>query len=77
VDLILLDIEMPGLSGIDLFTIIKGNPMYAAIPVVFVTAHAQSDIIGKAMDLGAKGYIVKPFKGSDLIDKIAEVLTNE
>ncbi|MDR3337746.1 MAG: response regulator [Treponema sp.] len=75
VDIILLDIEMPEMSGFQLFDVLKCNPAYCTIPVIFVTSHAQSDIITKAIELGAKGYIVKPFKEMDLIAKITQTLS--
>jgi CheY-like chemotaxis protein len=76
VDLILLDIEMPGMSGLELLNIIARNPVYSTVPVIFVTAHAQSDMITRAEELGAKGYIVKPFHKPALIDKILQVLSS-
>jgi CheY-like chemotaxis protein len=74
VDLILLDIEMPGMSGLELFNLIKTNPVYGTVPVILVTSHTQSDLINQAIELGAKGYIVKPFKETTLIDKITQAL---
>jgi CheY-like chemotaxis protein len=75
VDLILLDIEMPGISGLDLSTILKSDPVYQTIPVIFVTSYSQSDIITKAIELGAKGYIIKPLKDHQtLLSKIDQVL---
>jgi CheY-like chemotaxis protein len=74
VDLILLDIEMPGMSGLELFNAIVGDPVYSTVPVIFVTGHARSDIITKAIELGAKGYIVKPFQEKALLAKVSQVL---
>jgi CheY-like chemotaxis protein len=74
VDLILLDIEMPGMTGIELLEILKRGPVYSTIPVIFVTSHAQSVLISQAIELGAKGYIVKPFKERALISKILQIL---
>jgi response regulator RpfG family c-di-GMP phosphodiesterase len=75
-DLILLDIEMPGMSGLELYNSIGMHPIYRTVPVIFVTAHAQSDIIAKAIELGAKGYIVKPFQERALLAKISQVLSS-
>jgi CheY-like chemotaxis protein len=74
IDLILLDVEMPGMSGLELFNTIQGDPVYSTVPVIFVTAHARPDIINKAIELGTKGYIVKPFQERALIAKINQVL---
>jgi CheY-like chemotaxis protein len=76
VDLILLDIEMPMISGLELLNIIRRNPVYSTVPVIFVTGHDQSDMITRAEELGAKGYIVKPFQEQALIDKILQVLSS-
>jgi CheY-like chemotaxis protein len=74
VDIILLDIEMPGMSGLDFFNILRNHPIYNLIPVVFVTSHTQSDIITRAIELGAKGYVVKPFTEQALMVKITPAL---
>jgi CheY-like chemotaxis protein len=74
VDLILLDIEMPGMSGLELLNTLRRHPLYSTIPVIFVTSHAQSELIAKAIELGAKGYIVKPFRERALITKILQVM---
>jgi CheY-like chemotaxis protein len=76
VDLILLDIEMPGMTGLELLNIIGRNPVYSTLPVIFVTSHAQSDMITRAAELGAKGYLVKPFHEQALLNKIAQVMSS-
>lgn len=70
VDLILLDIEMPGMSGFDFMKIIGEIPEVKDTPVIFVTAHATESIISRAVECGAKDYIVKPINRSDLYRKI-------
>jgi CheY-like chemotaxis protein len=73
VDLILLDIEMPGMSGMDFLAQIQTGP-YRNIPVIFITSNRTMDAISKAHELGAKGYLVKPVEAKTLLDKIEEVL---
>jgi putative two-component system response regulator len=73
VDLILLDIEMPGMSGMDFLSQLRTGP-YRNIPVIFITSTTTLDAIGKAHELGAKGYLVKPVEARTLLDKIEEVL---
>jgi CheY-like chemotaxis protein len=73
VDLILLDIEMPGMSGMDFLAQIQTSP-YRNIPVIFVTSTRTLNAINKAPELGAKGYLVKPVEAKTLLDKIEEVL---
>ncbi|MDR1444071.1 MAG: response regulator [Treponema sp.] len=76
-DLVLLDIEMPEMSGIDFLVRMKSNPEHSAykdIPVVFVTAHTTEDMITRIMSGGARDYIVKPFEPGTLLKKVGSLL---
>jgi putative two-component system response regulator len=70
VDLILLDIEMPEISGFDFMDILKTKPKIRDIPVIFVTSHATPEFVVEAVGKGAIDYIVKPFSPDILIDKV-------
>ena len=70
VDLILSDINMPNMDGIEFLRQKKENAAIANIPVVMITTEGGSDIIGEAKALGAAGNIKKPFTP----DKIQEVI---
>lgn len=59
-DLILLDINMPGLSGFDVLTRLKADRRLSRIPVVMLTSSELSSDVAKAYELGASGYISKP-----------------
>ena len=59
-DLILLDINMPGMDGYDVCKRLKQDPMTAAIPVIFLTARAEVDNEARGFELGAVDYITKP-----------------
>lgn len=59
-DLILLDINMPGLSGFDVLTKLKEDQRLKTIPVVMLTSSELSTDVAKAYELGASGYISKP-----------------
>ena len=74
IDLVLLDIEMPGYNGFELLQIIRQDPALAHLPVIFVTTHATTSFIRRAAKAGAKGYILKPFKPSLLLQKVLEEL---
>ena len=74
VDLVLLDIEMPGYNGFELLALIREDPAFAQLPVVFVTTHASRGFIQRAAEAGAAGYIIKPFKPSLLLQKVLEAL---
>ncbi len=60
VDLVLLDIEMPDISGLDALQALRERYSAADLPIIMVTAKAQSDDIVKALDLGANDYLTKP-----------------
>lgn len=75
VDLILLDILMPGVNGFELAEQLKNNPDYQDIPIIFLTAlNATSDII-KGFDLGADDFISKPFNKEELLVRVRYQLT--
>ncbi len=74
VDLILLDIMMPGMSGFEAIKCIQGNPLTADIPVIFISALSETENIVKGLDLGSYGYITKPFNIDKLKAKVLSVL---
>jgi len=73
-ELILLDIEMPEVSGFEFAALLQQNPEYRNIPVIFVTSHANPQFIDQAMGFGAEGYIVKPFIPEALTKRVKSVL---
>jgi CheY-like chemotaxis protein len=71
IDLIILDLAMPIMSGWELLAELGGNPLTAAIPVVVITAHGQSGTAAEVDTLGAKGYLEKPFRRAQLVELVA------
>jgi two-component system, sensor histidine kinase and response regulator len=69
-NLILLDIEMPGLDGFEICSIIKQNPNTKEIPVIFVTTKNDQETIIKGFRLGAIDYITKPFYREELLLRV-------
>lgn len=69
-ELILLDIEMPGIDGFETCTRLKANPLTQAIPVIFTTALADTDSKVKGLSLGAVDYITKPFEEQEVIARV-------
>lgn len=69
-DLVLLDINMPGLSGYDVCKILKKNKKTAEIPVIFLTAHSETENIVTGFTLGAVDYIAKPFNEEELLVRV-------
>ena len=74
IDLVLLDIEMPGYNGFELAQTMREDPALAPVPIIFVTTHATPSFVRRAAETGAKGYILKPFKPSLLLQKVLEQL---
>jgi CheY-like chemotaxis protein len=73
-DAILLDVMMPEMDGIATFKALQANPITAKIPVIFLTAKAQTAERRQFNDLGVSGVITKPFNSLDLPEQIAKIL---
>lgn len=58
-DLVLLDVMMPGLGGLELLEILHADPRWKALPVVMMTAVSDTHTVNRAQQLGAKAYLVK------------------
>jgi len=76
-DLILLDVNMPEMSGFEAITVLRENPRYKDIPVVFLTAKDDEASAVKGLDLGAADYVTKPFTGPLLLKRISNILIIE
>ncbi|NHJ23670.1 MAG: response regulator [Candidatus Lokiarchaeota archaeon] len=72
--LVLLDLMMPGLSGFEVLRSIKNDERYKDILVILFTVKSFKEDIQKGKDLGADGYITKPFKGEDLLNYVKDIL---
>jgi two-component system, chemotaxis family, chemotaxis protein CheY len=70
VDVVITDWYMPEMNGLDFVKILRTTPATSHIPIVIVTANAASDDIQHALELGVKGYILKPFTVETMKDKI-------
>jgi len=76
-DIILLDLMLPGLKGIQFLRLIKENPKYKHIPIVVVSAkNSESDIVN-ALETGADDYITKPFSIKILLTKLKIILKRQ
>ena len=74
-DVALLDVMMPGISGIEILTRLQKDPAYPArIPVILLTAKSQEFDIDSGFAVGAADYIVKPFSPRDLVARVNAVL---
>lgn len=73
-DIILLDITMPVMDGVEMLTKLKSDPSLKAIPVIMLTAEAGRENVMKIAKIGVRDYIVKPFKEEVLVDKVSRVV---
>ena len=69
-DLVILDWMMPGMNGIDVCRAIRADPRTAHIPVLMLTSKAQEADIDQAFTGGANDYMVKPFRGRELVSRV-------
>jgi CheY-like chemotaxis protein len=69
-ELILLDVDMPDMSGMDLLRLLKRTPRFAAIPVIMLTVSREREMVMEALRDGAADFIVKPFDRDTLLQKI-------
>jgi len=73
-DLILLDLMLPGLDGLEVCRILRGDSATSLIPVVMLTAKGEESDIVKGLELGADDYVTKPFSPKVLMARIKTVL---
>jgi len=73
-DLILMDIQLPGIDGYETTRRIKGNTSLSQIPIIAVTSYALSGDDIKAFAAGCDAYVTKPFDPAELLEKIREHL---
>lgn len=76
-DLILMDIQLPGIDGYEATRRIKANPTIQHIPIIVVTSYALSGDENKAIDAGCNAYFAKPYSPRKLLDKIREYVPLE
>jgi CheY-like chemotaxis protein len=74
-DLVLLDLNLPDMTGDEILRRLKSDPALKGIPVLMVSADAMSDRIEQLMQLGASGYLTKPYKVAELLRMIEEMLS--
>ena len=73
-DLILLDMMMPGRSGLDVLVELRGDPELAQVPVIMLTARSQMADRDAAVEAGADRFLVKPFSPRELTTVVEELL---
>lgn len=69
-DLLILDVEMPGVSGIDLCSLVRNHSHWSELPILFLTLYSHADIINQVFSVGADDFVSKPFVGPELVTRI-------
>ena len=74
-DVIVSDIMMPRTSGLELVETLKADPETKAIPIILLSAKAQTSDLKIGLDAGADDYVTKPFEPLDLVERVNELLS--
>lgn len=77
VDFLITDWNMPGMQGLELLRLVRGDPATKKLPVLMVTAEAKREQIVEAAQAGVNGYVVKPFTAATLKEKIDKILAGQ
>lgn len=73
-DLLVLDIEMPYLNGIELCKVIRNDPHWSELPIVFLTVHKDAEAVNQVFTVGADDFVSKPIVGPELVTRIVNRL---
>ncbi len=74
VDLVITDINMPDINGLELVSFVRNNPLYKETPLIIVSTEGSSRDREKGLALGANAYLVKPFQPEELQQLVAQLL---
>jgi DNA-binding response OmpR family regulator len=74
-DLVLLDIMLPDLDGYEIFQMIRENPEWDDIKVIYLSAKNRDVDIAKGLNLGVDAYVTKPFSNAELLEKIRTLVS--
>ncbi|MBD2214855.1 response regulator [Nostoc linckia FACHB-104] len=69
-DLLILDVEMPDISGIELCQAVRTDPQWQELPIVFLTAHRDIETVQQVFAVGGDDYVIKPVVGAELLARI-------
>ena len=75
-DLIITDINMPDINGLELINFVRNNPRYSRIPIIIVSTERSEEDKKRGMALGATAYVTKPFKSAELQEIIKKTIAS-
>ncbi len=73
-DLLVLNLDMPHLSGIELCWLVRAHPVWQGVPIVILTAHREAEVVQRVFAAGADDFVLKPLVGPELITRVANRL---
>lgn len=73
-DLVVLDVMMPGMTGLEVSRALTADQATASIPIIILSAKGQAAEVDAGMDSGARAYLVKPFAPQELASRVAAIL---
>ncbi len=73
-DLLILDVEMPYTNGIELCKVVRNDPHWSELPILFLTVHSDADIVNQVFSVGADDFVSKPIVGPELVTRIVNRL---
>ncbi len=76
-DLLILDIEMPILNGLDLCKAIRNHPDWSTLPIIFLTAYSEANLIQQVFAIGADDFVNKPVVGPEIISRISNLMERQ
>jgi CheY-like chemotaxis protein len=77
VDVIILDINMPHMTGLEFLAQVKSKPELAAVPVIIVSTEGKEEDVARGLRAGAAAYLKKPFQREDLLKIIGRLTTKQ
>ncbi|BAZ67965.1 multi-component transcriptional regulator [Fischerella sp. NIES-4106] len=73
-DLLILDVEILGINGIEICQVVRNDPQWSELPILFLTVHNDADIVNQVFAVGADDFVSKPIVGPELITRIVNRL---
>ena len=74
-DLLVLDLSLPGMTGVEICRALRADPVLADVPVLLVTGMARSSGVDEGLAAGADDFMMKPFRPAELIDRVSRLLS--
>ncbi|AFZ24099.1 PAS domain S-box [Cylindrospermum stagnale PCC 7417] len=69
-DMLILDVEMPYTNGIELCQVVRNDPRWSELPILFLTVHSDAEIVNQVFSIGADDFVSKPIIGPELVTRI-------